>query len=873
MASSSNTTSPECDRWKPDCSPHAHDAECYSGQDQLWRMLEAGGDLAVQEAPALLWSWAMRCTAMDLRLRDILLGKGSLAEDLRLRLQYIAGTEDRQALEDLRCLRQYRRPETLSPSASSDLTPSSEFQNLTYVSFRAPFIGDHHKTLLATIDENVREMLRLASPNQSIPLNPSAAFGQASCTGKSRAMAEIASERFAIMFCFREDNESQFAYPPADVELREFLLEPTHQEDSRKRVACFLTELFKHTLVTLHSEEFVKFQQEPENNGVSLATVWYTYFSRQATTTTISPEKVAFNQAVKTATILSENVTRSWMDCERDCVGACSVLIASLVSKQHTTLAHQADLLVLVDEAHTMADRDVVNELGKRTESILQSLERVLRWLVTQSAFFLFLSTHSKLEKMLTPLSKMSSLREQLHYNLFPAITETVGFDLTSSAAIRKLLQDGFSIADVESPDLAVTFGRPVWQAMYATSKDVAPVLTLAFRKMDVNVDKSHHDYHAARDIARIAWASQRVHLSINLSDEGGRNLSQELAQTFMRIVYTIPSDRRYVATIAPSEPILVEAAAQLAARDRTPMAVIVQRLHSNNLVARGERGEIATRLVQLWAHDEVNQLRSGVSNELVPRLAFHRPVPLLEWLQVLLPPEIYAALIASAPVSGPMQSFITAFEGAMMFTSHFVEADDSQVIRIEKLPNFFFRGAAVQCRPGQAQIDSVSPLAWTTGSSLTQRDFGFLDVQTKNRKVENKLYEIPPTVIDPDGICCRPRLTMVFEFGEQKKPAFYIEQRPRRIHHPKEAPSHWQVTLYGLDALQLPSDQKEALLMMLDINAINSEHPRHHIPSNRILRNNLLAGHNEKNMTNWGVPEIWQQLRHPVSANMDVDG
>ncbi|KAF7324803.1 hypothetical protein MKEN_00522100 [Mycena kentingensis (nom. inval.)] len=744
--------------WVPDCEAHAHTPQCsnvYTHMvDYFWQQPP---NIWPPQALArcICWSAILACEIMDKSKLDDLKDDNAADEhpELRDRVDEIMQERDTEGFEALRRLTRYRLP-TFQAYGNAAARYSKTFR-----SFSSPYIGNQHRVLLSTIDRYIQQAF--AEQSQQV-LTLSAALVQASCTGKSRATREVANERFSVSFCLREEDDKQLTYPPADTLLRNFLLAPKTKEAARSRLAAFVVATLDKSLAEL------------KKHAPPSPSAWQDHLAAGATTTSRGEGQTALVKGIISRAKALER-DRSWLDISTKGAASCKKLLAFLRELgMSSSSSHRAEFIIVLDEAHTLAAHKFGNGIETETESILGSLQRVLRLYTDAKSpiFFLFLSTNSKLEEIVAPLRKLPSLRKDLSYTLFPIITETIGFDLLSHKEMNKAIQARPTLETIVSPDLALSFGRPAWRALYDQAHESESERSRFKDVFQLVVDKMKApDQRTATalepgpgldivQIAHLAWASQRLLLS--MADEPiGRGLSRTLAESYMRVILTIPVDRERVVTTAPSEPLLVEVCAQLQARHGTRDAILLEILFQRHLIAKGERGAAVTIYLHIRAHDKVNRKRydeiydkrNNTPNSFVlqPSFIFHRPVRLLDWVRALVVDSVWQLIRKAIPIGGAdtdAVTFETAFADAWICTSHFAQAADEEVIKRDNLWNYFFRGVGLQCQPGQEAIDTVCPVLFVKPEApFSKDDFGALYVQTKNRAYAKKIGVISPSV------------------------------------------------------------------------------------------------------------------------------
>jgi hypothetical protein len=111
-----------------------------------------------------------------------------------------------------------------------------------------------------------------------------------------------------------------------------------------------------------------------------------------------------------------------------------------------------------------------------------------------------------------------------------------------------------------------------------------------------------------------------------------------------MRVVFAVPDHLEFMRSGTPSEPLLVEAAAQIlnSGKKFTHEAPdLLADLQGQGFLARGERGELVGRLLWTLAHDAVI-VASEKPAEHEP--IYHQPILFLDWLKALIAPRWHSS-------------------------------------------------------------------------------------------------------------------------------------------------------------------------------------------------------------------------------------
>jgi hypothetical protein len=233
--------------------------------------------------------------------------------------------------------------------------------------------------------------------------------------------------------------------------------------------------------------------------------------------------------------------------------------------------------------------------------------------------------------------------------------------------------------------------------------------------------------------------------------------MEAKLVENHMRIAFSVPAHREYVHTGAPSEPVLVEAAARITHRNIPRRLDIPSRIQSfieEGIIDKPERGEIVSRLILLEAMDSaVLADQTGVSwNHRV----FAKPIPLATYLVHLFGPKHAETILDSTPANisnGPdRQKLRLAFKGAQVYFTHFARATDSSVVTASAAWMGMSRGIAWQCSRTQEGIDIcipvlLNPTRKDAGTKLGEGTVVPLLIQVQNRNAKSR------SIIDAESL------------------------------------------------------------------------------------------------------------------------
>ena len=245
------------------------------------------------------------------------------------------------------------------------------------------------------------------------------------------------------------------------------------------------------------------------------------------------------------------------------------------------------------------------------------------------------------------------------------------------------------------------------------------------------------------------------------------------LMEGHMRIAYSVPKHRHYLRGGAPSEPVLAEAAARIMSDMPMLLATLANYL-KNDLISKGERGELVTRLLLTLAHDKCVQFDHKKAHE----AQYSKPIPLFRFLEALVGPDHMKRILVSKPDNMDNgATFEEAFKDAKVNFTHFVKGGDATVITDKAAWMALSRCMAFQCANGQWMIDLYIPiLLWD--EKLSRYVVSGIFIQIKNRlkkqpveidATQFNFFSDPPAA-HPDftRYYKRPYITIIMDLGVQ---------------------------------------------------------------------------------------------------------
>jgi hypothetical protein len=183
-------------------------------------------------------------------------------------------------------------------------------------------------------------------------------------------------------------------------------------------------------------------------------------------------------------------------------------------------------------------------------------------------------------------------------------------------------------------------------------------------------------------DLSRsIAPLAVRLPLAFNALTDKGREAEELQVESHMRICLNIDPEADIMYTVPPSEPVLIEAAAQTmdSRENRRPGHSVgtLQRFLSDRYLSKGDRGELACMLLMLLAHDQacLSQVKR------VAKMPYHTPIPVVDFLKALFADQHHTTVLdAKATQEG--KSLHQTFQKSWLHFTHFIKVTDYKVAK-----------------------------------------------------------------------------------------------------------------------------------------------------------------------------------------------
>ncbi|CAE6426035.1 unnamed protein product [Rhizoctonia solani] len=719
-------------------------------------------------------------------------------------------------------------PDIPPKPTKSGMSSSGSNSNLK-LAFEEPYKGGAARLFINSLNRARSSYVGESAANR--PYNWSVAVIQSSGMGKSRMVEESSLSMFTIPINIREEPPaSKKAYPPPDLSVRRFFDRYRSRDDADQQAAyaIFLQVLFTKTLKLVQT-------QFPELTGQKLALAWATYFKEGGNEDTVGVKRQEFyDSVVLEADRLLKTTEQPTLDgLEKSLTESCSRLEERV---QTSTLSDTNACFLYFDEAHSLTQH-VANPSPAHERSAYHNLGTVLSKLIKGKVFFIFLSTNSRLEGFAPPASGYPSHRVTENSRLIPPFTE-LPFDLYEREA---LANRPLTLENVCTTEVMVGFGRVLWHAEFNVRmrKDIFDFAIDKLTAIGMPLDPND---------SSLAALGVRVGIAFDQTNHASHSVESRLVESHSRVVYAIPEHRHFMHTGSPSEPILAEAAGRhLNTRESAGIEVVGPNCLSSavkkGFLARGERGELAGRLLLTCAHD------LALKNTVASDLRYHRPLRVLDFLRALFHGDHHELIMGARPVIDrsiedhpdalPLSD---AFSESYVSFSHFVLAEDSEMLSAPALATALVRGMAIQARDGQASIDAVIPIHMgPLTAPISSKTTSAINLQFKNRKTALDCH-VNRSITVPE--LTKPVISIIFEFGIQETishPVRITSKTPRLTSNQKKQlhrdDYHYQIVAHGCNSRvfkAIPLEVEPMYTGILGTGAILQDFPRNKYEENR---------------------------------------
>ncbi|KAI9762592.1 MAG: hypothetical protein M1840_001218 [Geoglossum simile] len=410
------------------------------------------------------------------------------------------------------------------------------------------------------------------------------------------------------------------------------------------------------------------------------------------------------------------------------------------------------------------------------------ALNRMCSLLKDHPLWFFFLSTESKVEKILpadNPIpadededlnySNMSSARfapdDDERLRVFSAF---VAFPLDiedrsrmRDPALRKI-ELAKPMAEFSRPEHIAMFGRRLW---YAYS-DPQRMYKVARLKLVGGGAKTKYDPWNQNHV--FAALSFRLSLDPCLENSLSLPLVRTAVGSFMRVVISIHQPTGNLHTVTPSEPILAKAAMEHLCEGNWPNSVktLTRGLLQQGLIEKGLKGELFARLVLILAHDSIRRYAAIPGN--LDRIDLERmPTFTVEKFLMALYAEHHHQSISKID-----SRILQAKMNFTHFTSTQANLPTGGAIT-DLCHDLLRRSAAMQLSPNNPAFDQLIPIYFGSDEGpFNPSECGVIVIQAKNRtnattpsSIFREQFVQPPTRQSPRKLVKEPPIYQSTEY------------------------------------------------------------------------------------------------------------
>ncbi|KIL68319.1 hypothetical protein M378DRAFT_158863 [Amanita muscaria Koide BX008] len=635
-----------------------------------------------------------------------------------------------------------------------------------------------------------------------------AAILQSSGMGKSRMIDELSKKHFVLPINIRPSSDTGF--PAADVDVKTFLtVDETEKDNIHRRSHAFLIALFTtarsflqnidhHITNELHRE---KNPQTITQKFRLLMTAGQTFNHQGFKRREFYRAVVKYANELLQLPIISAPLDSSirqltphgeQLDTRRAALDLLKCLNPELEAAEIKTLKTIPPLVILAfDEAHVLLVEKHQSDIGYFSK--FSELRRALRALKELPIFSVFLSTSGKIQNITPRAEDDGSGRVQKSkLVLLPPFIE-LGFD----QMVGQISDGALTIETVSNIKFMVRFGRPLFGSRYFNGDAEIRnyVVYYAAEKLLGGVAFPHTPKAKKETFtseAKLACMAVRLALEFNATTLASQNRERTQVEKHMRVCLVMSPGFEAAVTVAPSEPILAEAA-YLLMQDREAFdlpGVLLDELQRPGL-DKGDRGELICLVLLLIARDvAVQEKRSAV-------------IDVRFFMEKLLASQWSTTVSNARPArcctnTEDQRPFSEAFEKSKMYFNHFIKVNDYQVINRAFLWRLIARGAAVLCVDNQGAIDVLLPFLYLDNKLGRDNVSGiFIEVKSDQRfsSIPNLfLFDaMNPYFLgffDMDEQKPVPIIRMVFALASSESCVKAIEDAPLRKNLPRRARS-----------------------------------------------------------------------------------
>ncbi|KAI0919154.1 hypothetical protein AcV5_002144 [Taiwanofungus camphoratus] len=716
----------------------------------------------------------------------------------------------------------------------SGVSPEDQYK-ANVKAWETPFVGEAHRVLVQTIQT-------MNATRRTDGYANYLSIVQSSGTGKSRTVHEAAGLIFTLpLNIYGQDDKSEFAYPPSDNDVRDYLTPRTNATNVVVAYLAFFKWLFVNSAVLLQAQEEVK-------NGETLALSWRNLLDRDghAVRDNLYSKVVADAEAELTEVLKTKDPRGSLYTEVCDEAEKLVELIKSRTKRRFEF--GEVILMIYLDEAHTLGDN--------RFDIFCW----VLRCLTDVPLFVVTLSTEPNLSRQ--PRSGWASppnmIVDTSPYLQAPFVE--LSFDCLADN-LPIVVPKTLTLDDFAQVELMSRMGRPLWHATWCSGDEIPLIRSNMVSFARAKLTGRFEVRQVRRDVGKLLRAqfstlSTRLLLELEPSRGSARLLENQLVEGNMRIAYSVGAHRQYLRSGSPSEPLLAEAAAQematIAESEADAIARLLLSYTDEGLINKSDGGALVMRLLLTLAYDSA--ARKCCARDGISPVVYSRRVPVVDFLEALISDGfIEDVLDSKADNDRSGKTLREAFKNAYVRFTHFAQNGPKNPIDCVSAYACIARGMALQIYHNHKSIEAMIPVA-LEDTVLDDTSMSCILIQVKD-KAAVETIDIDEKQVNNDDEPCfptddgRPYITIDMQLGYQmqaykkqsteeppvlpkphKISSIPLKINPKQRGSPRGSRDHprYAIYIYGCSpSVYKVVQNKDVYANLLSFRNLFTEHPR----------------------------------------------
>lgn len=225
-----------------------------------------------------------------------------------------------------------------------------------------------------------------------------------------------------------------------------------------------------------------------------------------------------------------------------------------------------------------------------------------------------------------------------------------------------------------------------------------------------------------------LACLAVRLGVDFQATEWALRAKEREQVERHMRLCLSASPGFEHMVTVAPSEPLLAEAAMTVMTNAKMRTAAVLLEHIDGSFISAGEHGELIVAMLLLLARDTVTALQSfpivpeiSIPKPILAHDGYKRIISLCSFLTALFKKDARDILSHKPTDYRTLEeknvSLEECFKDTYIWFNHAIKVHDFSVVNREFLLFCMARGAIIVCSDGQRGIDILIP-------KLTGREF-----------------------------------------------------------------------------------------------------------------------------------------------------